>query len=793
MSSLSIADRISKVVLFPQVIITMKFSITSLVLSFVVVAQLLYAEESVHETSPAATEHAVSEPKPEADQHSAKEPEASDAPDTVESTPKKQAEKSSELETGHSEALDAVLLLDSSGSMLATDPQKLRYEGVRLFIQTLRKDDRLAIVEFSKDAKLVRALTQVSPDDSQNIFAEISRIENQGIYTDILAGINFAYTLLEEQKREGASRTIILLSDGKMEPDPLIGIADFRTRELLDSVLPNLKAKEIKVHSLYFSDLADKQLLAEIANGTNGLNWFTPSAATIHQSYTNLFLAVKKPQVLPLTKKGFRIDANITEATFYLNREDGAGIILRPPSGEEITSNTQNPSVKWYSGQKFDVVTVNKPEVGDWQLEGLVSEDAFATVLTDLKLVSDWSANIFSASKTLLQARLYEADKPVVLPEMTGAAQYAFRITPTDKVSEPIIKDFLVDDGTKGDKIANDGIFSSEVQIDEPGEYKLVLLLRAPTFERTQQIPFRVKPRFVSLSVYEPEEEGAAPIKDEKHKEEAEAGHEEAEKPEKKEAATVKYFRIDISPEASAMTDHKIKLVVTDPQDVKYELPVTREPGKGIVYMAPTNRLTKGVDYEVQATFTGKAKRAVVNEQSNVLHFMHAEESPSESELKLIVEAPPEVEEEKTPHSWPWWPFALAIALINAGLGYSLVQKLKKSDTTVSFTIPEFPEAKEFAKAIENLQAKAALTEISLDDPILAENGASAPPSFRAQAAEEQSNGAGAEAQGEEQVSEGEASAGEESSPAAESPEAQAAEGESSQATENSEDQETQS
>ena len=141
--------------------------------------------------------------------------------------------------------------------------------------------------------------------------------------------------------------------------------------------------------------------------------------------------------------------------------------------------------------------------------------------------------------------------------------------------------------------------------------------------------------------------------------------------------------------------------------------------GKGIIYPGPPTALKKGIDYEVQAFVTGQDKRAAIKEESNVVHFVNAEELPSETEAELVAEPEPEKKEEEKPASIPWIPFDLVVALLNAGFGFSLVQNLKKAQTSVSFTLPEFPESKEFAKALEALQAKAALTEISLDDPLL--------------------------------------------------------------------------
>ncbi|RMG44734.1 MAG: VWA domain-containing protein [Candidatus Dadabacteria bacterium] len=227
-----------------------------------------------------------------------------------------------ELKSEGFDKVDAVLLLDSSGSMRITDPGRLRDEGAKLFIQFLKFGDRVGIVEFDREGRVIRPLTEFRQDILDSLGYDIGRVGNSGLYTDIYAGLQTARKVLEESPRKDANKIIVLLSDGKMDPDPKNGSAEKLTDKLLNDLLPELKAEGIKVHTLSFSDQADKDLLSQIAAATDGMNWFTPTADKIHESYAELFLVVKKPQIVPLTSKGFRIDPDIQEATFYINREN---------------------------------------------------------------------------------------------------------------------------------------------------------------------------------------------------------------------------------------------------------------------------------------------------------------------------------------------------------------------------------------------------------------------------------------------------------------------------------------
>ncbi|HDO34120.1 MAG TPA: VWA domain-containing protein, partial [Chromatiales bacterium] len=58
--------------------------------------------------------------------------------------------------------IDAVLVLDSSGSMRHTDPLRLRVPAAKLFISLLGAGDRVGVISFSGHAWPVIGLTDVT-------------------------------------------------------------------------------------------------------------------------------------------------------------------------------------------------------------------------------------------------------------------------------------------------------------------------------------------------------------------------------------------------------------------------------------------------------------------------------------------------------------------------------------------------------------------------------------------------------------------------------------------------------
>jgi Mg-chelatase subunit ChlD len=635
------------------------------------------------------------------------------------------------LKTSTSEAIDAVLVLDNSGSMLLTDPKRLRDDGAKLFLEFLKSGDRVGVVQFSKDAQIVQELGDFQPQKTEEISKAIDKLDSSGQYTDLFAGVKLAQEMLQKNPRKDVQQVIVLLSDGKMDPDPSVANATTRTNDLFNNILPDMKAAGVKIHTVSFSDQADKDTLSQIAASTEGMSLFTTDAENIHQSYANLFLAVKKPQVLPLTGKAFKIDADVQEATFYVNREDGTEIKIIAPGNKSFTSASFPSNVRWFHGQKFDVISMAAPEVGEYQIIGLSSQDGFATLLTNLKLITEWPSTVNSEEDTLLQARLYEAEKPVVLPSMTGHVNYAFQITPTDKISEPVVKAFLNDEGKDGDKIANDGIFSAFVNLKDSGDYTLKVVAHAPTFDRYQQLPFRVKPRMVSLSIAKhavtskhtkehgdehSEKSSAEASHDNDHAGTSEEGHDSGPSDEED------YFVVRLSPEARELKEVKVSVLAIDRARARkiVELEETEDP---LVFEIATKVLKNAGFYEVQANLVALTKsKKPMKASSEKINY----------ELKTAEESGPVVHIEGQPTETiavkkkiPTSPvlYIILISVVNLVLAGAIFFLMKKSSTGAKVVLPEFAPLEPVKTKLASLKDRVSVTQIDLNDPIFSGKG----------------------------------------------------------------------
>ena len=104
-----------------------------------------------------------------------------------------------------------VFLLDVSGSMNSPDKLPLLKDGLRMMVNQLKPQDRVAIAVYAGSSGLVLPSTSVS--SKGEIFAALDRLEAGGS-TNGGEGINLAYTVAANNFINGGNNRVILATDG---------------------------------------------------------------------------------------------------------------------------------------------------------------------------------------------------------------------------------------------------------------------------------------------------------------------------------------------------------------------------------------------------------------------------------------------------------------------------------------------------------------------------------------------------------------------------------------------------
>jgi len=118
-----------------------------------------------------------------------------------------------EITDGAQPSSNLVFLLDVSGSMSPSNKLPLLRQGMKMLVEELTPNDRVAIVVYAGASGLVLPSTVCSPDGKKEVLGALGRLEAGGS-TNGGAGIQLAYRIASENFIEGGVNRVILATDG---------------------------------------------------------------------------------------------------------------------------------------------------------------------------------------------------------------------------------------------------------------------------------------------------------------------------------------------------------------------------------------------------------------------------------------------------------------------------------------------------------------------------------------------------------------------------------------------------
>ncbi|MBQ7981037.1 MAG: VWA domain-containing protein [Oscillospiraceae bacterium] len=191
--------------------------------------------------------------------------------------------KAEDIQKSEREPLNLVFLIDVSGSMFSEDKLPLVQQAFTMLTETLTEDDRISIVTYAGDEKVV--LKGTSGEDKDKIIDAINSLEAGGsTYGE--AGINRAYDLAERYFIEGGNNRVILATDGdlnvglsseeeltelieeKRESGVFLSVLGFGTGNVKDDRMEALADHGNGNYSYIDSEMEAKKVLVEEMSGT---------------------------------------------------------------------------------------------------------------------------------------------------------------------------------------------------------------------------------------------------------------------------------------------------------------------------------------------------------------------------------------------------------------------------------------------------------------------------------------------------------------------------------------------
>lgn len=171
------------------------------------------------------------------------------------------------VELAHLPPVDLALVIDCSGSMAALGKLERVREALTRFVDRLRPEDRIALIAFSDEARVISPLT--ARGDGRAMREALAGLRPEGS-TNLHAGLVLGLGELERGAAERRVARVLVLTDGLAN----VGVTD--PEEIVRDAKEHQGrgGRGIDVSTIGFGTEIDRVLLSRLAEGGHGLAHF---------------------------------------------------------------------------------------------------------------------------------------------------------------------------------------------------------------------------------------------------------------------------------------------------------------------------------------------------------------------------------------------------------------------------------------------------------------------------------------------------------------------------------------
>ncbi len=261
-------------------------------------------------------------------------------------------------------SVDAALVIDCSGSMDWNDPDNLRIQSAKQFIDLAAEGDKIAVIGFTYDAYIFAALQEINgQEDRDNLKQAVDQVTSSG-GTDIGEGILVGKEELNTDTIAEISKAIILLTDGE---------SSYQDEHL------QCTESGIRIYTVGLGDGIDTELLQRIADETRGRYYAVSNADALQSIYMELSEDISggSQQIVYETEamqQGDEVQysVNVEPNTIYsrfniLWSGSDFDLTLIRPDGRILNPDSPEHDFSYVKGPTYVSYTVDWPLFGEWE------------------------------------------------------------------------------------------------------------------------------------------------------------------------------------------------------------------------------------------------------------------------------------------------------------------------------------------------------------------------------------------------------------------------------------------
>ncbi len=282
-------------------------------------------------------------------------------------------------------SLELRVLVDTSSRFAELDPDGNRAEALRLLAGLLPDGAAGGAWTYGRYVEQITSPGRVDAAWRERALDGAGRIHaNAG-----LADLEHALERVLADWRApaaGGRRILLLISAGGVQPSADTDKNAASRARVLGEGLAALAAGSVEVHAVAIGADVDSGLYERLAHATAGSLAAARDARALPQTIAGIYARTARPNQLALTDGAFTLDSHVDAMTLLLfRRADGKAPLLIPPDSPVI-STARPRGARWHASREFDLVHLERPDAGDWQIVGEVEPGSRLLVTSRLEL-----------------------------------------------------------------------------------------------------------------------------------------------------------------------------------------------------------------------------------------------------------------------------------------------------------------------------------------------------------------------------------------------------------------------
>ena len=294
------------------------------------------------------------------------------------------------------------VIVDASGSMVISDPDRLTSESLRL-IADLAPDEEtsLGVWLFGEQPRVLLPEAPITKGLKASLKNNLGGYVTEDLQTDLESVLRL---MLDTPSAVGipadSEQHWILVTDGMVDISLDQKVNDLSRKNILTPILNELIAKGIHLHTVSMTGYTDAELLKNLSLKTDASYTEVAVPEDLLGTFNRIFTIANKTDEIPFEGNTFFIDESVDEFTLLVFHSLGKKPKVIAPKGDVLTlQNDQKVNVA--HGKRYTLVTVEKPTLGTWQVENVNTEKSSIRIVTNLKIEASNLANVLFVNEPL--------------------------------------------------------------------------------------------------------------------------------------------------------------------------------------------------------------------------------------------------------------------------------------------------------------------------------------------------------------------------------------------------------